>query len=481
MTHTITIAGQKRRLTAPPGALLSELLLSAGLPLETPCGGKGVCKKCLVKVNGVPALSCQTRIHGDITVSLGPGSAYLPRLVPPPHIAPAEAPLYSKWGLSVDIGTTTINMTLIGAERNVSAVRKNPQVSMGADVLSRIEKALAGQLNILTNSLRTTLREMIADLTGKMKISGNDIDGMVITGNTTMLYLLAGLNPEALARAPFAADHLFGEMAAPEALELYLSPSARIYLPKCISAFVGADVVTAILASGMNNPKKTSLLIDFGTNGEVALMHEGTFYCASTAAGPAFEGYSLSGGSYAGSGAIDRVRVEKSGRLRIATIDNAPANGICGSGIIEALSVMLKQGIIDENGYLEEDFELANGIKITKKDIHKVQLAKGAIRAGLETLLAEAGLEKSQIDAFFISGDFGAKINMEHAAGIGLVPRELLPVVYNIGNAAHMGATMLLQNQAHIAAVEDIAAKARVIPLSTNPLFAEKFAEYMLF
>jgi uncharacterized 2Fe-2S/4Fe-4S cluster protein (DUF4445 family) len=268
---------------------------------------------------------------------------------------------------------------------------------------------------------------------------------------------------------------------SPDELELPLSPSAQIYLPNCISAFVGADLVTAILASGMNNPEKTSLLIDFGTNGEVALMHKGTLYCASTAAGPAFEGYSLSGGSYAGSGAIDRVRLEKNGKIRIATIDNAPATGICGSGIIEALSVMLQLGVIDENGYLEEDFELANGIKITKRDVHKIQLAKGAIRAGAETLFAEAGIEASQIRAFFICGDFGAKINMEHAAGIGLIPRESLAVVYNIGNAAHMGATMLLQNQAHLATVEDIAARARVVPLAESMLFAEKFAEFMLF
>jgi uncharacterized 2Fe-2S/4Fe-4S cluster protein (DUF4445 family) len=295
-----------------------------------------------------------------------------------------------------------------------------------------------------------------------------------------MLYLLCGLNPEALSKAPFEADSLFGNMASPEALELYIAPSARIYLARCISAFIGADIVTALLANEIAHTKKTTLLVDIGTNGELVLLHEGMLYCAGTAAGPVFEGYSLSGGSYAGKGAIDRVWVEN-GKLAYLTIDNAPATGICGSGIIEALAALLELGLIEENGYMEEDAELAPEVLVTKDDVRQIQLAKGAIRAGIETLIVEAGIEKAQIEAFFVSGDFGSFINMKHAATIGLVPAELLPVLVNVGNSAHKGATMLLQNQGCLGDIERLTQMARVVKLNEHPLFVEKFMEYISF
>ncbi|MCL2255009.1 MAG: hypothetical protein FWC09_11265, partial [Lachnospiraceae bacterium] len=198
VTVTDTDGGQKQ-ITGIRGILLSDLLHSDDIHLEMPCGGKGVCKKCLVKSSGIPILACQTYLNHDMSISLDRESVYLKELYSGDINISAKSAYYSKWGLAVDIGTTTIKITLVGQGGNYSVVYKNPHVYIGADVISRIEKALAGQAVMLTNSLRTIMREMILELCDNMKIYADDIDAMVVTGNTTMLYFLAGRNPESLA------------------------------------------------------------------------------------------------------------------------------------------------------------------------------------------------------------------------------------------------------------------------------------------
>ncbi len=472
-------------LSAPEGILLADLLSDNGIEIARTCGGKGLCKKCTVSISGAPCLACQTRIHCDITVCLNRNPLVIPSYsdaCPVPEAVSSfySQCFYSQWGLAIDIGTTTLHMSLTGGGKTSSSIGMNPQTAWGADIISRIESAMHGGLPELTGSVRAALREMILGLAGARQITPDEIDGAVITGNTTMLYLLTGKNPAALGKAPFEADCVFGETITSRSTGLGLNASAAIYIPRCIAAFAGADIVTAILASGMADSGKTALLADVGTNGELALMHGGRLYCTSTAAGPAFEGYGLSCGSYGITGAIDKVWAEN-GKMNFTTIGHAPAIGICGSGIVDALAVMLDLGLMDETGYLGQSVELHEGIGISCEDVRKIQLAKSALRAGIETLAEIAGIKKTQIEDFYMAGGFGNYLDLRHAAKIGLIPSELLPVTRIIGNAAHKGAAMLLQDSNLMKKTAWIAESAEVIPLTSNPVFSEYFLKYMMF
>lgn len=477
---TLKDDSHSQTFSARKGMFLADLLKRNGITLETPCGGKGICKKCTVSIAGTPCLACQTKISTDITVQLAGKTPSLPGFFDSRAIPEATAPFYSHWGLAIDIGTTTIHMSLIGGGTATSAVSVNPQTAMGADIISRIETAMHGGLTALTESLRAALRDMINGLTRQRNITADAIDGAVITGNTTMLYLLTGKNPGPLGTAPFEADCLFGENLPAGPLALGLSSSAIVHIPRCVSAFAGADMVTAILASGMADGDKTALLADIGTNGELVLMHDGRFYCTSTAAGPAFEGYGLSCGSYGVKGAIDKVW-SKNGKICFSTIDHAPAIGICGSGIVDALSVLLSLGIMDGTGYLGQPVELQAGIRITGEDVRKIQLAKSAIRSGIETLIEIAGIPRTSLEDFYIAGAFGNYLDLNHAAMIGLFPPALLSAAHCIGNSAHNGAVMILQNKDFIKKTAWIAECAQVIPLTSNPVFSEYFLTYMMF
>ncbi len=481
---TVLQGGAQAVIHVERGTLLSVVLNGHGAHLDMPCGGKGTCKGCSVWVNGEKCLACQTAVQGDIRVELS-SPAQL-RQIEAGELAsmPLENPMFSRYGISIDIGTTTICASLLDGEGEINTVtRKNPQTSFGADVISRIEKALSGELRELSRCIRHALGEMIRELCTGHGVSPDLVDAVVMTGNTAMLYLLAEQSPKTLSHAPFQADRLFGEWLDSKALELPVSPKAKVYLPRCISAFVGGDITTAVMASGICNRNQTALLVDMGTNGEMALWHRGVLTCCSTAAGPAFEGAGITHGVYGIGGAIDRVWVED-GRIRCSTIGGGEAVGICGSGIVDSLAVMLKLGVVDETGAFtgEEDFfELQNGIGITGKDVRTIQLAKGSIRAGMETLLGISGMDAEQVELLSIAGGFGRYLNLEHGASIGLIPEKLLGRSQSIGNAAHTGASLLLQNQGLVQVSEEIAKQAHTVELAANPAFADHYFRHMLF
>ena len=351
--------------------------------------------------------------------------------------------------LAIDIGTTTVHMILFHSSFEVSASGSNPQGQFGADVLSRIKKALSGQDLVMTLILRAEVRGMIIKLCEKSKINTFNINQVVITGNTTMLYSLTGHNMESLARAPFIADYLFGVYIPAESIDIGVSPNAQIYLPPCVGAFIGADAMTGAFACGMASADegKASLLVDVGTNGEMLLMHDHILYCTSAAAGPAFENSRLSYGSDA----------------------------------ISLIATMLRLGILDQNGYLENTFSATDGVNISMSDIHQIQLAKGAIRAGIEVLIETAGLNLSEIDTFYLGGTFGNHLSIADAVQIGLIPHEFAKITRFMGNSALKGAALLLDDENNIAACEGMTQKTRMIQLADCPLFASKFMEYMLF
>ena len=309
-----------------------------------------------------------------------------------------------------------------------------------------------------------------------------EIERTVITGNTAMLYLLTKRTPVTLSRAPFIADHLFGEtLTAADIGITSLSENSSVYLPPCIGAFVGADTVCAILASGMSDKAQKSLLVDIGTNGEIALFDEGELSVCSTAAGPAFEGVGISCGMRGAPGAVDGVSIVN-GELVASVIGDATPKGICGSGLVDAVACMLDLEIIDETGYLEDDFvTVAKSVRIIAEDIRMVQLAKSAIYSGIRTLLHTSGTDAASLSKTYIAGGFGNYLNMRSAARIGLLPSELTPSIEIIGNAALSGASMLLLDTELYKKAEKIAKTAKCVELASNPIFAEFYMNSMMF
>lgn len=465
--------------------LVSRALADAGLSVPMPCGGRGTCGKCRVRVSGAvsPAgpeelehlteqertegvrLACRSYATGDCTIYFSTDRGQIQGVTEGSAARFTADTGQAGYGAAVDIGTTTVAAYLYSLRDGVckkAVCRENVQTAYGADVIARIEYASRGGLAELSEKIREQISDII-----KTEFA-LPIQKLVITGNTTMLHLLAGLDPQSLAVAPFTPVSLFGKWRD------------NVYLPRCVSAYVGADITCAILASGMCGGR-AALLVDIGTNGEMALWHEGRLLCCSTAAGPAFEGALISQGMSALPGAISRVWTE-AGTLRYETVAGAAPAGICGSGLVDAAACMLELGAMDETGYLEEDFPIGDsGVKITAQDVRQLQLAKSAIRAGLETLLAESGLSTEQIEHFYIAGGFGKYIDLENAAKIGLISPSLTGKASALGNAAGAGASMILLSADALAESERIAQMAEVAELSNSPIFMEKYMEYMMF
>ncbi len=478
-----------------------------GLPHDSlmglPCGGHGRCGKCRVRAHGALSplsdaekrllspediargirLACCTAVEGDCSVELeqrGSGQIRTAGDMPDIRLKPS----FQAYGFVLDIGTTTLAARLYDAGGRVLAEGSglNPQAVWGADVISRIEADLRGEGHKLAQAIRGAVDGLVRELSGKAGIAPEDIDGMAVTGNTVMLHLLTGTSTEPLSHAPFAAGRLFGETVTAKGLGLAaLCPETNVYLAPCAAAFVGADLITAVLAGALCDTPGTRLLADIGTNGEMALWHEGALYCCSTAAGPAFEGAGISMGMGGSAGAVDRVAV-KNGKLSAHVIGEGTALGICGSGVVDAVACLLETGRMDDTGYLEEESAVVcEQVVFTQNDVRMVQLAKSAIHAGIRTLLHTAGLDCARVEALLIAGGFGSYLDVGNAAKIGLFPEELLPCIRVVGNAALSGASMLLLNTDYRFVCESYAKGAKLVELSSNSYFADEYMERMLF
>lgn len=505
-TATAMLCVGEQTVRAPVGVTLLSVLRDqapgAAQALDTPCGGDGRCGKCRVMARGAlsapdaaekrvlaPAaltdgwrLACRARILGDATVTLPIAAArqirtdgYMPAFTP--------SPMYARYGVAVDIGTTTLAAQLCGEGACLAAASAlNPQAGFGADVISRIGYALSGpaQAAALAASVREGIAGLCRQLCAEAAVPATAVDALVLTGNTAMLYLLTGRDPACLSAAPFTAEHLFDETLPAEALQLPF-PGARVVLPPCISGFVGADIVTALLASDICARPETALLVDIGTNGEIALWHDGRLLCCSTAAGPAFEGAGIEMGMGGKAGAVDHVTVN-GGALVAHTVGGGAPVGICGSGLVDALACLLETGQLSETGLLAGGRAvIAPPVALTQRDVRMAQLAKSAVCAGIETAVARRGLSYADVQSFCVAGGFGSYVHMENAGRIGLIPRALVPVTRVLGNAALSGAVMLLQNTAFLGDVRHIAAAAETLELSTSPAFAAAYVDGMLF
>lgn len=501
MDITVNIDG--RILTAKKGCLISELLFGHGDGTDMPCGGHGKCGKCRVFASGSLSeptesercllgkealkngvrLACLTKAEGDCIIVTSKKSES--RILTDGNMPEFDiVPSFSRYGVAIDIGTTTLASRLYDKNGNVlaEASAANPQSVFGADVISRMESATKGNAKAIAEITVGAIDRLITSLANDAFINANEIDSIVITGNTVMLHLITETDVKPLTRAPFEATRLFDEILKAKDLHLTaIEPEAEIYLPACIAAFIGADTTCAILASDITNSKMNELLCDIGTNGEIVLSAGGKLFACSTAAGPAFEGAGISMGMAGKIGAIDHVAFE-SGSLTAHVIGETTPIGICGSGIVDAVACLLEMGTLDETGYLDDDeAEISAPVMLTQEDIRKIQLAKGAIHAGIRSLLHISDSDILKIDSLIIAGGFGSYLDTANAVKIGLLPRELSNKIRVIGNAALTGASILLLNRELRESAASIARSVSVANLSGEAIFADEYMERMMF
>ena len=494
-------------LSADAGTLVSDILKSAAVPFSMPCGGNRSCGKCKVEIDGEVSLmderekkvlgdevspktrlACFTKISGDCTITLPDSHKNAAVEI---ESGSLKSKPNEKCALVFDIGTTTVAGSIYGIEPFrllCSEGELNSQRSFGADVVSRIDYCCKNGTEKITAAITQQLSAMAESLCRKAEASKENILRIAVTGNTTMLHIFAGLNPDTMAAAPFTPRSLFG---ITEKVDKYFKdfPKAEIVFPPCIGPFLGADIVCAVAASSMTEKEENSFIADIGTNGEMALFTGGKLYCCSTAAGPAFEGAGIEMGMPACDGAADRFYIEN-GEIKCHTIGGKEAIGICGTGLISAAALMLKAGIMDETGYLCEEghpfthligsYVNFGKVKITQRDIRQLQLAKGAISAGIQTLLQECNMTPDKISAFYLCGGFGSYIDPEDAAAIGLIPRSFTKVTHHLGNAAAKGAEIALDEKSR-KSLEKIADSAKEISLAENAFFMEKYIDAMNF
>ena len=480
MSHWVTVLPEKLRLEAENGDTLLSVLRTAGLILDAPCGGEGRCGKCRVFADGVEVPACRTTVDRDMTVMLPQQndrrilSAYMPL---------PEAGVRDGCCLAIDLGTTTVAGYLLAADREpVCASAGNPQSAFGADVMSRIRLAVRGQQEILTNSIRRCLETLTLTLCRKAGISPGDIQRICVAGNPAMQQFLLGIPLDNLAQVPFS-PVLTQVKTLPAKEILPLWENGEFLIVPDITGFVGADTVACMLAAELDNREDMVLLVDIGTNAEMVLGSRRGSVACSAAAGPALEGALIRFGMGGQTGAIDHVWLEN-GELRYSVIGGAAPRGICGSGLIDAVAAALERGLLNERGkILTEDglIHLTGSIYLTQEDIRQVQLAKGAIAAGIQLMADHMGIPLSDIQRVLLAGAFGTYMDPGSACRIGLLPKELDGKITAVGNAALSGAVLLARDGRVSERARKIVETTEALELGTMPEFPRCFARNMRF
>jgi len=469
----------------------------AGIVLSAPCGGRRRCGKCTVQliegqVSGdtpdsegwvrscaaVPVTDITIACHGEFL----DGAAVNRR-------SPARSTDIGAAAVAIDIGTTTISARLIDLNTSlvldtISAL--NDQRAFGADVMSRIEAARGGKTGELFTLINRQTRQILESFMEQWNLPR--IEKIAVSGNTTMLHLFLNVDPSGMGELPFTPVFLEARELSGGALAL---PVESVIVLPSIAAFIGGDITAGLAVLDILAAPGPSLLIDIGTNGEMALAHQGTIFCCSTAAGPAFEGAEISCGMGGVTGAISAVEITSNvahnvtpNALSITTIGNVPPVGVCGSGLVDAVAIMRQQGIIDETGFMadgEKGFCLASGVSITGRDIRQFQLAKSAIFSGIRLLCKNSGLKAADIRNTFIAGGFGFYVNKINAISAGLFPVELLDSLSVCGNLSLQGAQECLTAADFLSRCKHIAAQCSVIDLAADPSFMDEFAGNMIF
>jgi uncharacterized 2Fe-2S/4Fe-4S cluster protein (DUF4445 family) len=476
------------------GSSLETALAPYGI--EFPCGGGGSCRGCRVRViKGTVAirpamrraftpdelaagwrLACRARVEGPLTLEVAQWTSPVlgddSRLV----VEPADGT-----GIAIDLGTTTLVVQLVElSSGKVLAVKTalNPQTAHGADLMSRISFALAGGSQVLAGAIRNTLGEMIAELPER-----DSVRTVMLVGNTVMHHLFCGIDVKPLGYFPFLPLHDGEQVFGPGELGWDLPQRAKVHFLPCLGGLVGSDVLAGVVAAGLADKDALCALIDLGTNGEIVVGNSERLLCASTAAGPAFEGGRIRMGMRAATGAVARVAV-RDGRPGCRVLGGGEARGICGSGLVDAAAVGLELGAIAANGRLTggaKDFPLLAGVSINQADIRELQLAKAAIAAGLRILTEHWGATLGELDAVYLAGAFGNYLNVASARRIGLI--EVEPArVKPVGNTALRGVKMhlLTPSQRHDR-IAGIRARTEHLSLAADPRFEEIFVDCLAF
>ena len=509
--------GRETVSIARMGERLLDAAIRAGVFLDAVCNGKGTCGKCAVQVLRGEAgisdadrrlsgaedlkngwrLACRLTVCGPLTVRV---RAFCPEIRTAGMECPAAAPERTPDGrrmIAVDLGTTTLAAVLTDSDGQILAqeTAANPQRVYGADVITRIQASNEGKKEELRVCVCKALEQMFERL-----CAGADagrVREIAIAGNTAMLHLLRGYSCETLGRAPFTPVTLQAERLDYRVVfrESALFDGCTVCLLPGLSAFVGADITAGLFSSGFleTDESETALFLDLGTNGEMAAGNGQGFLTASTAAGPALEGAHLSCGVAGVAGAVCRVSFLYH-RVRVQTVGQKKPCGICGSGALDAVAALLKEGLLDKDGllappYFENGFALAqdeNGrdIALTQADIREIQMAKAAVRAGMDTLLfryREKTGKRAGPDRIYLSGGLGTYLSAETAAAVGLVPPEWKGRITVCGNSSLRGAVRFLTDSACAREMENIRLRHGGISLAEDPLFRRRYIDAMGF
>ena len=499
-TYTITLQPTGHTLTAPAGTPLRDLLFEQGV--EFPCGGQGRCRGCKVRVVAGEAaltpeqetrltaaeiasgwrLACRLFLHSDLTLELRQWDAAILSHEGDFTFSPRPG-----LGVAVDLGTTTLVAQLLDLQTSqVLAVRTalNAQARYGADVMSRIGFAIAddGQA-VLTRTIRDQIGKLLRDLIFAAQVEPSRVQEAVIVGNTAMHHLFCGIDVRPLAQVPFTPLDDGLQVMDGAALGWHTTPDMTVHFLPCLGGFVGSDLLAGVLATNLDRRDALTMLVDLGTNGEIVLGNRDGLLCASTAAGPAFEGARIGMGMRAATGAISAVK-NVDGQAVCHVLGNVAPAGICGSGLVDAVAVGLELGVIRPNGRLAtggDRWELAPPVAISQTDIRQLQLAKGAIAAGIRLLLDEWGAQPDDVSELVLAGAFGNYVKRISARRIGLLkfpPERVTP----LGNTALLGAKLaLFAGDTDEARHQAIRAMTQHRTLSDDPRFMEVYVDEMGF
>jgi uncharacterized 2Fe-2S/4Fe-4S cluster protein (DUF4445 family) len=417
---------------------------------------------------------------------------------------PSDDPVY---GFAIDLGTTTVDVSLHNLETGRRIGRKtmlNRQSAYGADVISRTQA-----FHEDPQAVRQAALETIADC-AEMLLKENGIQSQrvlrsTVVGNSIMIHILHGLNPRQLTLAPYIPLVAGVVRRRPEEFGWKFQSCGYVETLPLISAFVGADTMGVILALDLEHEQEISLSIDIGTNGEIVLSKKGELITTSTAAGPAFEGAQISCGMRALDGAVTGISIADSGKIDLQVVGGGRVKGICGSGLISAVAELLEANLLDSTGRLADPEEVNNpdlkkrffklekiaafmlssnngeNVYISQKDIRELQLAKGAIRTGIDMLLAETGVELQTLKKIRLAGNFGSGVDIGKTIRIGLIPEVPIEKVDVVGNAALRGASLALVSKVFREKAGAIYRKCRFLELAAKPDFQTRFATSMFF
>ncbi len=508
------------------GATLLEAARQAGIILTTPCGGKGTCGKCVLRLHPSEQtlLACQHRVESDLTVTVPPESRFYAHKILEHGVAVGDGirpTVYQRYeriagadgifGVAVDIGTTTVVAKLLdmrnGRCLDTQAVL-NPQTRFGDDVISRINYAQSAErLREIQRVIIDCINELIHRLCRQTAIAMSSIYETSVVGNTTMNHIFLGYPLEQLGQAPYRAYSVEARDVPPPELGLDMHPAGNVHCLENIAGFVGADTTAVALAVDMDSIQDRTLVVDIGTNGEIVLGTRERLYAASCAAGPALEGARIQYGSRAVDGAIEAVVVD--GDVCLDVIGDIAPRSICGSGLIDAVAVLRDLGVVDATGRFAKGEGLRNlpapfarrlresdgqpafclssdgqagpsSVILTQRDIREVQLAKGAILAGIRILMNKVGLVDSDLDRVLLAGAFGNYIRPASAVRIGLLPNVPLDRIQSVGNAAATGAQMTLISDECRERAALLAKRIEYVEIAHEKGFSDYFAEAML-